>query len=90
MIVCNPPYVAEGAADWNVAAHEPPAALYGGADGLDLVRKVVAGAPAWGATLLVEIGEDQAEAARGIAAAHFENVEVRPDLAGRPRILEAS
>ncbi|GGS61232.1 putative protein N(5)-glutamine methyltransferase [Streptomyces cinerochromogenes] len=46
--------------------HEPPAALDGGADGLDVLRRVVAGAPAWlapGGCLLTETSERQAPAA---------------------------
>lgn len=43
--------------------HEPRSALDGGADGLDVVRRVVAGAPVWlaaGAHVVVETSEDQA------------------------------
>ncbi|MFH9127606.1 putative protein N(5)-glutamine methyltransferase [Streptomyces griseoaurantiacus] len=46
--------------------HEPPAALDGGTDGLDLLRRVAAGAPRWlapGGALLVETSERQAPAA---------------------------
>ncbi|MEU1406712.1 putative protein N(5)-glutamine methyltransferase [Streptomyces sp. NPDC005728] len=46
--------------------HEPPAALDGGTDGLDLLRRVVAEAPAWlapGGCLLTETSERQAPAA---------------------------
>jgi release factor glutamine methyltransferase len=57
--------------------HEPRVALDGGADGLGVLRRVAVEAPEWLATggrLLVETGEDQAEAAvavlaeRGLAA----------------------
>ncbi|MFF9088490.1 putative protein N(5)-glutamine methyltransferase [Streptomyces sp. NPDC014991] len=43
--------------------HEPPAALDGGADGLDVLRRVAAGAPGWlapGGCLLTETSERQA------------------------------
>ena len=43
--------------------HEPRAALDGGADGVDLHRRVAAGAPAWlapGGRLLIETGRPQA------------------------------
>jgi release factor glutamine methyltransferase len=46
--------------------HEAREALDGGGDGLDLFRRVAAGAPGWlapGGALLVEIGEPQAAAA---------------------------
>jgi release factor glutamine methyltransferase len=44
-------------------AHEPRVALDGGADGLDVLRRVAAGAPLWlapGGHLLVETSERQA------------------------------
>jgi len=47
-------------------AHEPRVALDGGADGLDVLRRVAAGAPLWlapGGHLLVETSERQARRA---------------------------
>jgi release factor glutamine methyltransferase len=47
-IVANPPYVVDRAAPAlqpEVRDHEPPVALYGGAEGLDLVTRLVADAP---------------------------------------------
>jgi release factor glutamine methyltransferase len=94
VIVSNPPYVAEGdslpaeVADW-----EPRRALVSGQTGLEAVEVIVAGAPAWLArpgSLVVEIGETQGDVVRTLAeAAGFGDVEVRPDLAGRPRALVA-
>ncbi len=94
VIVANPPYVAAGeelppvVADW-----EPPDALVSGPTGLEAVGAVVAGAPRWlapGGALVVEVGATQATAARALAvAAGFAAPEVRPDLAGRPRVLVA-
>jgi release factor glutamine methyltransferase len=92
LVVCNPPYVADGGADEDVARHEPHVALFSGADGCDLIRRLVAEAPAHlapGGTLLVEIGEEQGDAVRALAAEHFANVTIHPDLAGRARVLEA-
>ncbi|MED5562961.1 MAG: peptide chain release factor N(5)-glutamine methyltransferase, partial [Gemmatimonadota bacterium] len=71
VIVSNPPYIAEGekgelqpeVRDW-----EPPEALFAGADGLDVIRQLVAGAPKHllsGGLLALECGLGQAE---GIAA----------------------
>jgi ribosomal protein L3 glutamine methyltransferase len=68
LVVCNPPYVNAG----SMAAlppeyrHEPAAALGGGTDGMDLVRRILAGARRQlnaGGILVLEIGHE---------AAHFE------------------
>lgn len=95
VVVANPPYVPDGAlVARQVRDHEPHLALFGGPDGLDPARRVVAEAPAWlrpGGTLVVEIGEDQGDAVAAVAvAAGFTSVEVRLDLAERPRALVAS
>jgi release factor glutamine methyltransferase len=53
--------------------HEPRVALDGGADGLDVLRRVVDAAPAWlapGGHLLFETSEGQAPIMAGYAAAH--------------------
>ena len=69
VLVANPPYVPTGAIDLlppEARTHEPRVALDGGADGLDVLRRVVAQAPAWlapGGQLLVELGEHQVPAA---------------------------
>ena len=94
VVVANPPYVPDGAlVARQVRDHEPALALYGGTDGLDHVRTVVAGAIEWlrpGGTLVVEIGDDQGEATADLAGdAGLVDVEVRPDLTGRDRALVA-
>lgn len=74
LVVANLPYIPSGKLDSlpREVAHDPPAALDGGADGLDLVRRLIADLPrilrVCGAAVL-EIGEDQADAVAGIAAA---------------------
>lgn len=92
LIVSNPPYVA--AADPHLAVgdvrFEPQRALLGGADGLDCIRAIVAGAAAHlapGTWLLFEHGYDQAEACRALLeAAGYREVQSWPDLAGIPRV----
>jgi len=92
VVVSNPPYVADGeVVEPEVEAWEPRLALRAGSDGLDAVREVVAGAPAWlrpGGVLVVEIAPSQADAARALAsAAGASEVEVRRDALGRDRAL---
>jgi release factor glutamine methyltransferase len=89
VIVANPPYVA--AADPHLAAlaHEPRDALAAGVDGLDDLRRIVAGAPAHlvpGGWLAVEHGFDQAANVRELfASAGFAGIETHRDLAGVER-----
>ena len=71
MIVSNPPYVptADLAALPIEVTHEPRGALDGGADGLDLIRRLVADAPAHlaaGGFLAIEHGLGQSPAIAGI------------------------
>jgi release factor glutamine methyltransferase len=92
VIVSNPPYVAERSVELeeSVAKWEPSEALLAGADGLDAIRELVAGAPdhlAAGGWLVLEIGADQGKAVSELYEnAGFENIEIRKDLAGRDRI----
>jgi release factor glutamine methyltransferase len=95
LIVANLPYVRT--ADLPGLAPEvraePALALDGGADGLDLVRRIVAGAPALlapGGALALEIGEGQApETARLCAAAGLADVRVVRDLGTIERVVSA-
>jgi release factor glutamine methyltransferase len=72
VLMANVPYVpSEAVATMPPEArlHEPLTALDGGADGLDLARRVAAGAPGWlapGGTVLVESSERQAPVLREI------------------------
>jgi ribosomal protein L3 glutamine methyltransferase len=64
LILSNPPYVsdAEMAALPDEYRHEPELALRAGADGLDVVRRILAGAPAHLAregVLVVEVGDSE-------------------------------
>lgn len=97
VLVANPPYIPPDAepVDPEVRDHDPDLALYGGGlDGLDVPRAVLAAAARLlvpGGLLVMEHAEVQDAAAR--AAAHgtgaFVDVESRPDLTGRPRMLVA-
>lgn len=96
VVVSNPPYVAEDEYDSlpeEVRAHEPREALVGGPTGLEAFDEIVGGARDWlvpAGALVVEIAPHQAEeAVRRAESAGLTDVEVRPDLAGRDRVLRA-
>ncbi len=92
LIVSNPPYVADE--DSHLAhgdlRHEPLQALASGADGLDAIRIISAGAMQHlqpGGSLLIEHGYDQAQAVHRILdRAGFSNIRVYPDFAGVLRV----
>lgn len=92
VVVANPPYIALGDPDVaeSVRVWEPHRALYSGADGLDALRTIIAGAPdhlVAGGWLVLEIGAAQGPVvAELLAAAGFAEIEIRQDLAGRDRI----
>ncbi|MFE3543288.1 putative protein N(5)-glutamine methyltransferase [Nocardia sp. NPDC059177] len=76
VLLANTPYVPSArVADLPPEAreHEPLVALDGGADGLDVFRRVVAGAAGWlgpGGSVLIEIGTGQTDAACAALLAH--------------------
>jgi release factor glutamine methyltransferase len=94
LIASNPPYIAEG--DPRVAAdvrrHEPHAALFSGATGLEALGDIVAGAPPHlnpGGWLLLEHGDQQGDAVRRLLAdCGFVDVATLRDLAGLDRCTE--
>lgn len=91
LILCNPPYVACGAAlGPGVAEHEPHEALFAGNDGLADLSRI---APAIGGLLAprgmaaIEIGFGQRERASELFEQRGLNVRITHDLGGRPRAL---
>lgn len=96
VVVTNPPYVPTGAVpvDPEVAGHDPSVALYGGVDGLDVVRGVLVRASVLlhpGGVVVVEHGEHQAGAV-GILLARaggWSDVAHHRDLTGRQRATSA-
>lgn len=94
VIVSNPPYVPDAAAAVLVAdvvGYEPGAALFGGADGLFVMRRLLAAAPArlaTGGVLVVEFGDGQEEMVRALAESEGWRIErVLHDLQGIARTL---
>ena len=64
LILCNPPYVTDASMAGLPAEYraEPALALAGGADGMDLIRRIVADAPAHmtaDAVLVIEVGHER-------------------------------
>ncbi|HMK31026.1 MAG TPA: peptide chain release factor N(5)-glutamine methyltransferase [Terriglobales bacterium] len=94
LVVSNPPYVGEGESDKvqaEVRRFEPHVAVFAGAEGLDVLARLLPQAhdalkrEGW---VLVEIGFSQSERAERLAAGWSE-VKFIPDLKGIPRVLAA-
>jgi len=83
ILAANVPYVPTGEIAFlppEARAHEPRVALDGGPDGLDVLRRVAAGAPDWlapGGHLLIETSERQAD----LAATAFQASGLSPRVA---------
>jgi release factor glutamine methyltransferase len=96
VIASNPPYIPVDAIprDPEVQLFDPALALYGGKDGLDVVRQVsrvalVLGRP--GAALMLEHGELQGEDIRNILSADgWRAAATHRDLTGRDRYTTAT
>jgi release factor glutamine methyltransferase len=89
-VVSNPPYVEDGAPlAPEISRHEPPGALFAGADGLAVIRRLVEQVAASAARFVaLEVGMGQAGAVAGVLrAAGFPRIEVRADLAGIDRVV---
>jgi len=93
VVLTNPPYVAERDRRQlapEILRHEPPGALFAGADGLALIRRLLAELAERPRVRMVasEVGAGQAPiVARLLAAAGFGRVRGERDLAGIERIL---
>lgn len=93
VVVSNPPYISLGdraRMDAEVLDHEPHAALFAGADGLDVIRRIGPAAARLlpeGGLLALEIGEDSGPRVRTFLAgdACWRGVRIEADLAGRDR-----
>lgn len=91
LILCNPPYIADGEKLMpDVAEHEPAEALFAGADGLGDYRRIIPDLPrllAPGGLAVLEIGATQHISVGKLAEAAGFAVACRQDLGGRDRAL---
>ena len=95
LIVTNPPYSPDGAAlDPEVAEHDPHRALFGGPDGLDVIRGMIPALtrllrPAGGSAIEHDDANGTELAALLGERPAFTGIVEHPDLAGRPRFVTA-
>lgn len=97
VVVSNPPYVPldeRDLVDPEVRDHDPASALWAGADGLDVIRRVGDRAATLlrpGGRLIVEHSDRQGDSAPAVVrSAGFVDVVGHEDLTGRPRYVTAS
>jgi release factor glutamine methyltransferase len=94
LVVANPPYIPDGATvEPEVAEHDPPAALWGGPDGLAVVRRVERAAARLlrpGGAVAIEHADLQGESVPALFdRPEWTDVADHADLAGRPRFSTA-
>jgi release factor glutamine methyltransferase len=97
VLVANLPYVPR--AEWErlpreIKAFEPPAALLGGEDGLDLIRPLVRQAQQYvrgGGWVLLEVGDQQAPQVAALveATGAYDRIETIKDFNGIERVVRA-
>jgi release factor glutamine methyltransferase len=93
LATANPPYIPTATLEkLPIYGREPTLALDGGRDGLNLIRRVLAGLAAKaapGSLILVEIESGQGSQVRELAKNHFpgQNIQILQDLAGLDRLL---
>jgi release factor glutamine methyltransferase len=95
LVISNPPYIPDGS--WvapEVGGYDPPEALWGGPDGLDVIRVVERAARRLlrpGGVAAVEHGAPQGAAVRQVfaRAGGWQDITTCRDLAGRDRFVTA-
>ncbi len=95
MIIANPPYIRMDEMndlDDDVSLYEPAKALFGGKDGLDIVKEIIKGLSGHltkGGMLIMEAGRGQKEAIDSLVGSH-KSLKIRTwihDLAGIERVV---
>jgi release factor glutamine methyltransferase len=95
LVLCNPPYVPDGTPlPPEVTRFDPPGAVYGGPDGLEIIRAVIATSAAllrYGGGLAIEHDDSHADLVPALLRRRkvLTGVEAHRDLAGRPRFATA-
>jgi release factor glutamine methyltransferase len=95
LVISNPPYIPINATpiDLEVQLHEPRMSLYGGVDGLDVVRQISVRALKLlrpGGLLVLEHADTQSSAiGKLLLAQGWLETEARADLAGKDRMISA-
>lgn len=95
LVISNPPYIPTDAVplDPEVRDHDPDLALYGGSDGLDLIREIIQTAPVLlkvGGMLVLEHADGQSDAVCQLLLDEgFAKVSAQSDLAQRLRSVTA-
>jgi release factor glutamine methyltransferase len=97
LLVANLPYVPR--AQWErlpreIKAFEPPGALLGGEDGLDLIRPLIRQAPQYvkgGGWVLLEVGDQQAQQVTALLqqSGAYDRIESIKDFSGMERVVRA-
>jgi release factor glutamine methyltransferase len=97
LLVANLPYVPR--AEWErlpreIKAFEPPGALLGGEDGLDLIRPLIRQAHQYvreGGWVLLEVGDQQAVQVAALleATGAYDRIETIKDFSGMERVVRA-
>ena len=97
LLVANLPYVPRP--EWErlpreIKAFEPPGALLGGEDGLDLIRPLIRQAPQYvmgGGWLLLEVGDQQAPQVAALVAetGAYDRLKIIRDFSGMDRVVRA-
>jgi len=96
LIVANPPYIPEDARlDPEVADHDPHLALFGGPDGLDLIRRMIPTVTRLlrpGGAAAIEHDDTNGSDLAALLAkpGDFAEIVEHPDLAGKPRFVAAT
>ena len=96
LITANPPYISQQEMPQlavDVRDYEPEIALSDGADGLDVVRRIIAEAPARltaSGILAIEIGAGQAEQVRQLFRdGGYQDIDTTADYQGHERVISA-